>query len=287
MSRARGCVPRSPRGDVTPPTKRSRTPSSRHACSRQARVMARARPRCSRGCAPRPGANSPAATSAGDARYRWTRKRSSALPGAGVAPAPEQELIDREGDAEIDRAAHAVLERLSDRQREIVALHARGSKRPQIAVHLGLTPRTVKRQLERIMTVGRAELVHLAGHGCEPGEPLVARLAFGLASPHEAGQAQIHLAGCAAVRAALRAPRRMARAGRRAGPRPRGRTRPSRPRRLDAAARQRERPRASSNTRAPSTRARSIRRRSPGRVQAPPSPRSPAAWPSAAAPRTA
>ena len=78
-----------------------------------------------------------------------------------------------------------------------MALHVRGSKRPQIAVHLGLTPRTVKRQLERIMTVGRAELVHLAGHGCELGEPLVARLAFGLASPHEAGQAQIHLAGCA------------------------------------------------------------------------------------------
>ena len=120
-----------------------------------------------------------------------------ALPGAGVAPAPEQELIEHEDKTDVDRAAYAVLERLSDRQREIVALHVRGSKRPQIAVHLGLTPRTVKRQLERIMTVGRAELVHLAGHGCEPGEPLVARLAFGLASPHEAGQAQIHLAGCA------------------------------------------------------------------------------------------
>ena len=46
------------------------------------------------------------------------------------------------------------------------------------------------------MTVGRAELVHLAGHGCAAGEPMVARLAFGLASPREAGQAQIHLAGC-------------------------------------------------------------------------------------------
>jgi RNA polymerase sigma factor (sigma-70 family) len=121
----------------------------------------------------------------------------SVLPGAGVAPAPEQELIDREGDPDVDRVAHAVLERLSERQREIVALHARGGKRPQIAVHLGLTPRTVKRQLERIMTVGRAELVHLAGHGCEAGEPMVARLAFGLASPREAGEAQLHLATCA------------------------------------------------------------------------------------------
>jgi RNA polymerase sigma factor (sigma-70 family) len=119
------------------------------------------------------------------------------LPEAAVAPAPEQELIEREADVEVDRVARAVLERLSDRQREIVALHARGRKRPQIAVHLGLTPRTVKRQLERIMTVGRAELVHLAGRGCEVGEPMVARLAFGLASPREAGQAQLHLATCA------------------------------------------------------------------------------------------
>jgi RNA polymerase sigma factor (sigma-70 family) len=121
----------------------------------------------------------------------------SLLPGAGVAPAPEQELIEREGDADVDRVARAVLERLTERQREIVALHARGGKRPQIAMHLGLTPRTVKRQLERIMTVGRAELVHLAGHGCEAGEPMVARLVFGLANPREAGQAQLHLATCA------------------------------------------------------------------------------------------
>jgi RNA polymerase sigma factor (sigma-70 family) len=120
----------------------------------------------------------------------------SLLPGAGVAPAPEQELVDRDGDADVDRVAHAVLERLSERQRAIVALHARGGKRPQIAMHLGLTPRTVKRQLERIMTVGRTELVHLAGHGCEAGEPMVARLAFGLASPREAGEAQLHLATC-------------------------------------------------------------------------------------------
>ena len=116
--------------------------------------------------------------------------------GIGVAVGPEEELIEREDDAELELAAHAVLARLSERQRKIAALHARGRKRPQIATHLGMTPRSVKRQLEQIMTVGRAELVRLAGQGCAAGEPLVARLAFGLASPQEAGEAQLHLATC-------------------------------------------------------------------------------------------
>lgn len=72
----------------------------------------------------------------------------------------------------------------------------RGRKRPQIATHLGMTRRSVKRQLEQIMTAGRAELVRLAGHGCATGEPLVARLVFGLATPREIRDAQLHLATC-------------------------------------------------------------------------------------------
>lgn len=114
----------------------------------------------------------------------------------GLSPAPEQELIDREDDAEVLEVAHAVLGRLTERQREIAALHARGRRRPQIATHLGMTPRSVKRQLEQIMSAGRDELVRLAGHGCATGEPLVARLAFGLAGPHEIRDAQLHLATC-------------------------------------------------------------------------------------------
>ncbi len=120
----------------------------------------------------------------------------SLLPSAGQAPAPEDELIDLQDDAELERVARAVLERLSERQREIVALHVRGSKRPQIAEHLGITPRSVKRQLERIMIAGRAELLGRAGHGCPTGEPLVARFSFGLASPGEVRDAQLHLATC-------------------------------------------------------------------------------------------
>ncbi len=59
-----------------------------------------------------------------------------------------------------------------------------------------MTQRSVKRTLERVMALGRDELVRLAGHGCESGEELVARLAFGLASPREMRRAQVHLTTC-------------------------------------------------------------------------------------------
>jgi RNA polymerase sigma factor (sigma-70 family) len=110
---------------------------------------------------------------------------------------PEEQLIDRENQAEIERMTRAVLMSLSDRQSQIAVLHSHGMRRVQIAAHLGVTERSVKRALERIMAVGRKELVRLAGPGCESGEGLVARFAFGLASTEEANQARVHLASCA------------------------------------------------------------------------------------------
>jgi RNA polymerase sigma factor (sigma-70 family) len=109
---------------------------------------------------------------------------------------PEEQLIDRENQAEIERMTHAVLTRLSERQSQIAVLHGQGMRRAQIAVHLGMTERSVKRALERIMAVGRKELVRLAGNGCEAGESIVARLAFGLASSEEGQQARAHLRSC-------------------------------------------------------------------------------------------
>lgn len=116
-------------------------------------------------------------------------------PGAGAA-APEQELIDREDLADVECVTSAVLARLSDAQCAVAVLHADGRRRPEIAEQLGMTPRSVKRALERILSVGRDELVRLAGHGCDSGEALVARFAFGLATGREVRQAQLHLAGC-------------------------------------------------------------------------------------------
>ena len=109
---------------------------------------------------------------------------------------PEDVLIDQEDHAELERVTHSVLARLSARQRKIVVLYSHGARRPEIAEHLGVTPRSVKRALERILAEGRDELLRHAGHGCESGESLVARLAFGLASPRETRQAQLHLASC-------------------------------------------------------------------------------------------
>ena len=109
---------------------------------------------------------------------------------------PEDELIKREDQADLAQLMAAVLERLSERQRDVVALHTRGRKRPQIAEHLHLSVRTVKRELEQILTVGRLELARFAGHGCAEGEELIRRLAFGLASSAQRDQAQLHLAMC-------------------------------------------------------------------------------------------
>ena len=109
---------------------------------------------------------------------------------------PVDELIEREDHEELERLARVILSGLSSRQRAVVALHTRGLRRRQIAEHLDLTSRTVKRSMEQVLAAGRNELLRLAGQGCGEGEQLVARLAFGLAGPREARRAQLHLATC-------------------------------------------------------------------------------------------
>jgi RNA polymerase sigma factor (sigma-70 family) len=105
---------------------------------------------------------------------------------AAVEGAPDQVLLDKEGETEVTTLTDAVLARLSERQRQVIALHSHGRQRAEIAEQLGITPRSVKRAIERTLAEGRDELVRLAGRGCEPGEGLVARLAFGLANGWQA-----------------------------------------------------------------------------------------------------
>ena len=123
------------------------------------------------------------------------RRRLSSPPFRSPASDPVDELIEREDHEELERLARVILSGLSSRQRAVVALHTRGLRRRQIAEHLDLTSRTVKRSMEQVLAAGRNELLRLAGQGCGEGEQL-ARLAFGLAGPREARRAQLHLATC-------------------------------------------------------------------------------------------
>src|SRR5829696_9307003 len=135
-------------------------------------------------------------------RRNWERERVIDVPVEDLeladqcSPGAEVAAIRREDHVEVARVASVVLERLSERQLHVVALHTRGLGRRQIANHLGLSERVVKRSMEQILAIGRGELVRLAGHGCDAGEELVARSAFGLAGSREARLAQLHLATC-------------------------------------------------------------------------------------------
>lgn len=75
-------------------------------------------------------------------------------------------------------------------------LYGAGYKRPQIADRLGLSERTVKRELLAIMDQARTILARLAGGGCLRGEPMVVRFVCGVSTPDESAQAREHLSHC-------------------------------------------------------------------------------------------
>jgi DNA-directed RNA polymerase specialized sigma24 family protein len=130
-------------------------------------------------------------------RGRESPAPNMALTGDDFSSAdPEKVALEREDQAEVDALARAIVDRLSERQQQITALHAEGQRRPQIARHLGLTDRIVKRELEEVFALGRDELVQLAGCGCDEGRRAIARLSFGLAKAREVRDAQLHLLGC-------------------------------------------------------------------------------------------
>ena len=113
-----------------------------------------------------------------------------------LAP-PDEVLIRREERAELDELTLAILERLDERERRVAVLHSHGLARNEIARHLGITARIVKRDVEGILATGREQLTRVVGSGCPDGHKLVSRYAFGLAAGREARRAQLHLATCA------------------------------------------------------------------------------------------
>jgi len=109
---------------------------------------------------------------------------------------PNELLIKREERAEVDRLTLAILEHLTERERDVGVLHSHGVPRKEIAAHLSVTPRVVKRSIEDLLAAGRTQLTKLVGYGCPDGHELVARYAFGLAEGREARRAQVHLLTC-------------------------------------------------------------------------------------------
>jgi RNA polymerase sigma factor (sigma-70 family) len=115
---------------------------------------------------------------------------------AADEPGPEEETIEHEDEAELVALVREVSASLPERKREILALHSVGYKRPEIASRLGLSDRAVKRDLLEIMDEARASIASKAGGGCQRGEPMVLRFAYGLASAAESEQARLHMKGC-------------------------------------------------------------------------------------------
>lgn len=111
-------------------------------------------------------------------------------------PSPEQEAITNEEEAELAGLVREVVECLPEQKRDVLALYGAGYKRPQIASQLGVSRRRVKRDLLEIMDRARGVLARRVGGGCEHGEPLVMRLACGLATASESEQARRHLSRC-------------------------------------------------------------------------------------------
>jgi RNA polymerase sigma factor (sigma-70 family) len=118
-------------------------------------------------------------------------------PVSTAAPSPEELVIEREDEIDLIALTETVASALPDqRQRDVLALYGAGYKRPEIAARLDIRERIVKRDLLKILDKARLALTRFAGGGCDRGEPLIVRLACGLATPTETSQAQLHLTQC-------------------------------------------------------------------------------------------
>jgi RNA polymerase sigma factor (sigma-70 family) len=109
---------------------------------------------------------------------------------------PLRLLGRRQERREVRQVHRAVLKQLSDRQRRVISMHAKGAERKEIARRLEASERTVKKDLTRVFRIARDQVVVRSGHGCPDGERLVIRYAFGLGGKGTPAEAQLHLADC-------------------------------------------------------------------------------------------
>lgn len=117
------------------------------------------------------------------------------------APSPEEQAITREDRRDLTALVEEVAAKLpDDRQREVLALYGSHFKRPEIAAHLGIRLRVVRRDLLEIFEQVRAALAQESGGGCEIGEPMVIRVACGMATDVEAAHAAMHIDRCECCR---------------------------------------------------------------------------------------
>jgi DNA-binding CsgD family transcriptional regulator len=123
----------------------------------------------------------------------WSAVNSKLAPAGEPA---DVELIERERQCEQAELARTVLASLNERERRVTALHSHGLNGSEIARQLRTSRLRVKHLKAESMARARAALVAQGGGGCEDGERLISRVAFGLAGGREHSQAQLHMVAC-------------------------------------------------------------------------------------------
>jgi RNA polymerase sigma factor (sigma-70 family) len=118
------------------------------------------------------------------------REPQDASAGADV------EVLEREKRHELGELVETALAELDEAQRKVAVLHAYGFKGPEIAHELHLSRKRVQRLKEQMLAGARDALATHAGAGCDHGDGLVRRLAFGLANAREHAEAEVHMASC-------------------------------------------------------------------------------------------
>lgn len=135
-----------------------------------------------------------------DGRLRAAREQSEENDGVRLGsapderPTPEAQLGKSEDRSELRELKASVLGRLGDRQRRVLAMRIEGLEVEAIAGREAASRKAIRKDIERIFTVGREEILRRSGFGCPEGHDLVSRYAFRLRADWTA--AQLHIAGC-------------------------------------------------------------------------------------------